>query len=104
AMNEMPLGFDWPRASERLARTREAVEMIEQLWLGGFVNFSGKYYNIRNAKLYTPPTGKVPLYMAASGEHSATVAGSHCDGLITFLKPDEVGKMFSAFDKAAREN
>lgn len=104
AMNETPLGFDWPHASERLARTREAIEIIEQFWAGGFVNFSGRYYNIRNAKLYTPPVGKVPLYMATSGEHSAMIAGSHCDGLITFLEPDKVSKIFNAFDRTAREN
>jgi len=104
AMNEMPLGFDWPRAGERLERTREAIEIIEQLWSGEFVNFSGKNYNIRNAKLYTPPAGSIPLYMATAGEHSARIAGNHCDGLITFLKPDKVAKIFRAFDKAAQEN
>lgn len=104
AMNEMPLGFDWPSAGERLERTREAIEIIEQLWTGGFVNFSGKYYKIRNAKLYTPAAGKVPLYMATSGEHSAMIAGRHCDGMITFLKPDKIVKIFNAFDKAAGDS
>jgi coenzyme F420-dependent glucose-6-phosphate dehydrogenase len=104
AMNEVPLGFDWPRTGERLTRTQEAIEIIEKLWTGEFVNFAGKYYKIRNAKLYTPPVSKVPLYMAASGEDSATIAGRHCNGLITFLKPDKAGKIFSAFDKAALES
>jgi len=104
AMNEVPLGFDWPRARERLARTREAVEIIQKLWTGEFVYFGGKHYNIRNAKLYTPPAGKVPLYMATSGEDSAAIAGRHCDGMITFLKPDKVDKIFNSFDRAAQES
>ena len=104
AMNEVPLGFDWPRTGERLARTREAIEVIEKLWTGEFVDFAGKYYNIRNAKLYTPPGVKLPLYMATSGEDSAAIAGRHCDGMITFLSPDKAGKIFSAFDRAAQES
>jgi alkanesulfonate monooxygenase SsuD/methylene tetrahydromethanopterin reductase-like flavin-dependent oxidoreductase (luciferase family) len=32
-----------------------------------FVNFNGKYFLIRNAKLYTPPVSYVPIYMAAVG-------------------------------------
>jgi alkanesulfonate monooxygenase SsuD/methylene tetrahydromethanopterin reductase-like flavin-dependent oxidoreductase (luciferase family) len=34
-----------------------------------FVEFDGEYFKIRNAKFYTRPTGKIPLYMAAVGEH-----------------------------------
>ena len=42
--------------------------------------------------------------MATSGEDSASIARKHCDGLITFLKPDKVGKVFSAFDRSAQES
>jgi alkanesulfonate monooxygenase SsuD/methylene tetrahydromethanopterin reductase-like flavin-dependent oxidoreductase (luciferase family) len=60
-MNEVPLGFNWPSASVRLARTTEAIQIINKLWeegkIGndddGFVNFSGQYFKIKNAKLYT---------------------------------------------------
>src|SRR5919197_173127 len=34
AMNEVPLGFDWPSASTRLARTTEAIQIIRKLWKG----------------------------------------------------------------------
>jgi coenzyme F420-dependent glucose-6-phosphate dehydrogenase len=32
AMNEVPLGFDWPEANIRLDRTKEAVQIINNLW------------------------------------------------------------------------
>jgi coenzyme F420-dependent glucose-6-phosphate dehydrogenase len=31
-MNEVPLGFDWPEANIRLDRTKEAVQIINNLW------------------------------------------------------------------------
>lgn len=62
AMNEMPLGFEWPSPKVRLARTKEAIDIIKSLWKAegknnenGFVMYHGAHYHIHNAKLYTPP-------------------------------------------------
>ena len=62
AMNEVPLGFDWPETKVRLARTVEAIQIIKKLWKegrkgeNGFVDFKGEYFSIRNAKLlYSSP-------------------------------------------------
>src|SRR5438093_3549380 len=44
AMNEVPLGFDWPKAKARLTRTKESIQIIRELWESkendGFVNFN----------------------------------------------------------------
>jgi coenzyme F420-dependent glucose-6-phosphate dehydrogenase len=32
AMNETPLGFEWPSPKVRLARTKEAIDIIKSLW------------------------------------------------------------------------
>ncbi len=103
AMNESPLGFDWPRARARLARTKEAIQIIKELWNRagddeGFVNFNGEYFLIRDAKLYTPPSTQIPVYMAATGEQAAKVAAQYSDGLITYLPPTEAGKVIRVFD------
>jgi coenzyme F420-dependent glucose-6-phosphate dehydrogenase len=112
AMNEVPVGFDWPSADIRLARTTEAIHIIRKLWEGskkekengGFVNFNGQYFKIRNAKLYTPHSSeKIPLYMAASGEEATLTAAKFTDGLITIEKPDKSKEIFDIFDKAAIE-
>jgi len=34
AMNEVPVGFDWPSADVRLARNTEAIQIIRKLWEG----------------------------------------------------------------------
>jgi coenzyme F420-dependent glucose-6-phosphate dehydrogenase len=118
AMNEVPAGFDWPSANIRLARTTEAIRIISRLWQqgrtttpkgednnedhdNGFVEFDGEYFKVKNARLYTPPTGKIPLYMAAGGEQAIKTAAKYTDGLITLAKPDKATETFEMFDKAA---
>jgi coenzyme F420-dependent glucose-6-phosphate dehydrogenase len=118
AMNEVPLGFDWPSADVRLARITEAIQIIRKLWKGsikekeeenngknsGFVDFEGQYFKIKNAKLYTPPSSKkIPLYMAASGKEAIQTAAKYTDGLITTSKPDSSKETFDIFNKAAIE-
>jgi coenzyme F420-dependent glucose-6-phosphate dehydrogenase len=131
AMNEVPLGFDWPSAEIRVERTTEAIQIINILWNknkslknseklsntdseinnshqssidnDGFVTFNGKYHKIKNAKLYTPPSTNIPLYMAASGPQAIKSAARYTDGLITTSKPDGAKEVFDVFDKAALE-
>jgi coenzyme F420-dependent glucose-6-phosphate dehydrogenase len=106
SMNESPLGFDWPRPRARLTRTEEAIHVIRQLWGQGktdqgFVNFNGEYFLIRNAKLYTLPSGRIPIYMAATGQQATKVAAKYSDGLISYLAPAEAGNVLSLFDSTA---
>jgi coenzyme F420-dependent glucose-6-phosphate dehydrogenase len=129
AMNEVPLGFDWPSADIRVERTIEAIQIINKLWhknkdldnsekfsitdskinksashstdKDGFVTFSGKYFKIRNARLYTPPSTTIPLYMAGSGSQAIKAAAKYTDGLITTTKPDGAKEVFDLFDNAA---
>jgi coenzyme F420-dependent glucose-6-phosphate dehydrogenase len=116
AMNEVPVGFDWPSSDIRLARTIEAIQIIRKLWEGskkvkgntnnrngnGFVNFGGQFFNIKGAKLYTPPLSeKIPLYMAASGKEAIQSAARYADGLITTVKPAKSKETFDTFAKAA---
>jgi coenzyme F420-dependent glucose-6-phosphate dehydrogenase len=131
AMNEVPLGFDWPSAEIRVERTIEAIQIVNTLWnktenlnnsekfsitdskinnsyptsidKDGFVTFNGKYFKIRNAKLYTPPSTTIPLYMAGSGPTAIKAAAKYTDGLITTTKPDGAKEVFDIFDNAALE-
>lgn len=108
AMNESPLGFDWPRARARLTRTQESIQIIKQLWNQrdsdeGFLNFNGEYFLMRNAKLYTPPSKHIPIYMAATGQQATKVAAKYSDGLISYLQPNEAGKVLGIFDSTAKK-
>jgi G6PDH family F420-dependent oxidoreductase len=119
AMNEVPVGFEWCPADIRLERTKEAIQIIKNLWKrpdaitatnnvnqsidkDGFVTFQGQYFKIKNARLYTSPQTKIPLYMAAVGEKATKTAAIFTDGLITVSTPDKSKKILDNFDKHAR--
>jgi coenzyme F420-dependent glucose-6-phosphate dehydrogenase len=131
SMNETPLGFDWPRPKARLKRVIEAVQIISKLWQQktgnhdnntndskrtsnydsedadhdeGFVYYNGEYFLIRNAKLYSPPTSYIPIFMAAAGPESAKAAAKYSNGLITFLKAQESQSILDIFDKSIKKD
>jgi coenzyme F420-dependent glucose-6-phosphate dehydrogenase len=89
ALNEVPVGCEWPGSKERLARLKESVEVIRMLWEGDHVSFKGSYYHLDGAKLYTKPTSKVPIYVSGFGPKATQLAGVIGDGWITGSLPDE---------------
>lgn len=83
AMNESPLGIQWPEAKERFGRFKEAIEVIKLMWSEERVTYDGKYYRIDRATIYDRPEVPVPLYIAASGPAATRLAGRTGDGYIT---------------------
>lgn len=92
SLNEVAVtGAQWPAASERLARLREAVALIRQLWAEDLVTFEGQYYRTLNATIYDRPDQPVPIYISAGGPVAAKYAGRAGDGFIcTSGKGDEL--------------
>lgn len=86
AINEAPLGYDFPGYAERIARMEEALAIMHGLFAGEKLDVAGKYYTAHMAKLYSPPVGRLPIWMAAGGPKSAEFAGRHAEGLITSVK------------------
>lgn len=85
-INEGPLGYDFPTYAERAGRMREALEIMRRLLDGEKLTFEGEYYSTDRAKLYSPPIGPVPLWMAAGGPKSSALAAEMADGIITSVK------------------
>ncbi len=105
AINERPLGFDFPGYRERQARMQEALEIIHRLFRGEKLSFTGDYYTTETAKLYSPPQHQLPVLMAAGGPKSAEFAGRYADGLITSVKQpeDTVTRVIEPYRRAAAE-
>jgi len=103
AINELPLGYDFPGYGERIARMEEAIRIIQSLLAGEKLDFEGTYYTTSGARLYSPPLGAIPVWMAAGGPNSATFAGLHADGLITSVKEtaETVEKVIGPYREAA---
>lgn len=85
-INEGPLGFHFPEYKERAARMREALEIMRRLLDGEKLTFTGEYYSTDRAKLYSPPVGPVPIWLAAGGPQSARMAARRAQGIITSVK------------------
>src|SRR5260370_41356956 len=83
SLNEIAVtGGVWPPAKERLARLREAVDLIKLLLADDVVNYEGQYYRTRNAKIYDKPDQPIPIYISAGGPVAAKYAGRVGDGFI----------------------
>jgi coenzyme F420-dependent glucose-6-phosphate dehydrogenase len=83
SLNEIAVtNGEWPPAKDRLARLREAVELMRRLWTEELVTFEGKYYQTRNATIYDKPEQPVPIYISAGGPVAAKFAGRAGDGFI----------------------
>jgi coenzyme F420-dependent glucose-6-phosphate dehydrogenase len=89
-INEGPLGYQFPGYAERAARMGEALEIMRRLLDGEKLTFPGDYYQTDRAKLYSPPVGPVPIWLAAGGPKSATLAAQKADGIVTSVKDPAV--------------
>lgn len=81
-LNEHIFGDRWPPARVRRMMLKEAVELIRLLWRGKQENFSGEYYRVENACLYTLPEEQPPIVVAAGGPNAAKLAGEIGDGFV----------------------
>ncbi len=85
-INEGPLGYRFPKYAERASRMREALQIMRRLLDGEKLTFEGEYYQTDRAKLYSPPIGEVPIWMAAGGPKSSALAAELAQGIITSVK------------------
>jgi F420-dependent hydroxymycolic acid dehydrogenase len=84
----------------RTQRWIEAMELIRALWGGQWVDHYGAYYTV-SAKLYDPPVGHIPLYVAASGTKSVAIAGRMGDAWITDAKSAVDPRKLASFREGA---
>jgi len=99
-LNEGPLGYEFPKYAERAARMAEALQIMRRLLDGEKLDFDGEYYRTDRAKLYSPPIGRVPIWLAAGGPKSAALAARLADRIITSVR-DPVVTTERVIDPAA---
>lgn len=85
-INEAPLGLPFPPYAERARRMAEALEIMRRLLDGEKLTFEGRYYQTDRARLYSPPLGRVAIWMGAAGPRSAALGACMADGIITSVK------------------
>jgi coenzyme F420-dependent glucose-6-phosphate dehydrogenase len=104
ALNEVPLGAEWPSPKAQVERMEEALEMIRALWDGKRLSGAGDHFAAKGAYLHTRPEGRrPPLYVSAFGPKAAAVAGRQGDGLWTLADPESVPEILDAYRGAAED-
>ncbi len=94
-LNEQIFGHRWPPVRVRHAMLKEAVEIIHLLWSGKLENFSGEYYQLENARLYTLPDELPPIAVAASGSKAAKLAAEIGDAFVGTSADAELMDVFN---------
>ena len=80
----LALGLPFPPARERVARLREAVEVLRLLWTGGPVSFDGRHYGLRDAVAHPVPLPPPPIVVGGETPAGARLAGWIGDGWTAF--------------------
>lgn len=83
AINEVPAGCPWPSPGERVKRLEEALIIIRSLWTESQTSFDGEFFKLRKTRLYSKPTSRIPLVLAAGKRRTAELAGKYADALLT---------------------
>jgi G6PDH family F420-dependent oxidoreductase len=96
ALNEHIVGERWPSADERRDMLAEAIELMRELWEGCSTSFTGDYFQVVDARIYTLPDDPIELLVAASGPEAATLAGHAGDGLVATAPDQEIVEAFTA--------
>jgi coenzyme F420-dependent glucose-6-phosphate dehydrogenase len=104
ALNEVPLGLDWPQPAEMLERFDRGLEAIRRLWDGEIVTMDGGWFQLREAKLYTRAANRPKLYVSAFGPRAAGVAARHGDGIWTLGDPQRAPAIVEAYRHACEEH
>jgi F420-dependent hydroxymycolic acid dehydrogenase len=101
-LNEQAATNAFGRYTERHDRLVEAIGLIRQLWSGNRISFTGLYFQTNALKLYDPPPKPPPIFVAAGGPKSATLAGQYGDGWITQAGNLKNSKLLAAFNAGAQ--
>src|SRR2546423_6117904 len=99
ALNESPLGMDWPPVGEQLDRLEEALEIIHRLFDGERLDAFG-HFPMKQAYLHTNPGRRPPIYVSAFASRAAGIAARWGDGVWTPADPESAPDVIEA-DRSA---
>ncbi|MFI7587190.1 TIGR03557 family F420-dependent LLM class oxidoreductase [Spongisporangium articulatum] len=98
-LNEHVTGRGWPPVNERHELFGEALDIIDALFDGDYVNYVGHHYRVDSAKLWDVPDRRVPIAVAVSGEQSVDRLAGKADAMIAV---EPLGDLVPQFHRQAR--
>jgi alkanesulfonate monooxygenase len=92
---------------QRYARAAESLHVVRELWTGETVDYEGKYYDIRGARLVAPPAWP-DIYLGGSSPEAIEVAARYADVYLTWGEPpaqvaEKLDRVREAAASAGRE-
>jgi len=101
-LNEHVVGGGWPAVDVRHRMLREAVEIIQALFRGGYVTRTGEFFDVQSAKIWDLPDQLPPIGIAVSGPQSCRLAGELGDLMIAVEPDASLGEAFDAAGGSAK--
>jgi G6PDH family F420-dependent oxidoreductase len=101
-LNEHVVGGGWPPADVRQEMLDEALQIIRELFDGGYVNHRGEHFDVESARLWDLPEKRVPIGVAVSGAQSCRLAGEYADAMIAVEPDASLGEQFDAAGGAGK--
>ena len=99
SLNEHVIGRSWPPVNVRHEMFTEALDIINQLFEGEYVNYQGRHYRVDSAKIWDLPDRPVPIGVAVSGAQSVELLAPRADVMIAV---EPIGELVPTFAKASR--
>jgi coenzyme F420-dependent glucose-6-phosphate dehydrogenase len=97
ALNEVPVGDDWPAVPDQIERMEEALVFIRRLWDGETISEQGRHFTLKDCKIHTLADRRPPIWVSAFGPVAARVAARQGDGLWTMGDPEIAPKVIDAY-------
>jgi coenzyme F420-dependent glucose-6-phosphate dehydrogenase len=100
ALNEVPVGDEWPSVGDQIERLEESLKFIRRLWDGETITEQGRFYTLTDCRLHTRAERHPPIWVSAFGPEAAAVAGRQGDGLWTLPDPESTPVVIEAYRDA----
>ncbi len=107
-------GYGFPGAGERLARLREGVDIMRQMWTTGRATLDGDHYQVDGAMCFPQPlqgttqpgsrANGIPLWIAGGGERKTLrIAAEYADYTNFSGMPEEFTHKAEVLDQHCRD-
>ncbi|WP_138734948.1 TIGR03557 family F420-dependent LLM class oxidoreductase [Modestobacter excelsi] len=80
-LNEHVVGGGWPAVRIRHHMLREALEIINLLWQGGYQSYEGEYLTLEDARVWDLPEQLPVIAVASGGPGASKLAAEYGSGL-----------------------
>ena len=96
----------YPDAPTRVALVAETIEILERLWTGEAVDYQGRFYALRDARIVPAPIQKPgpPIWLAAMGRGALGVAARRAAGWeASYVTPAAFGERWERLQSSLED-